>query len=101
MHEEEEQIRSHSCTSLAGGSFAWSFFGATVGAMEKSGTWVARFCRRLRWLLGAMGVTGLLVLTWWLRHRSFSSDPLLYTYLEFGGSLLSFTYAANALVRFR
>src|SRR3989440_749354 len=30
-----------------------------------------------------------------------SSDPLLYVYLEIVGSLLSFTYAANGLVRFR
>ncbi|HEX2714831.1 MAG TPA: GGDEF domain-containing protein [Candidatus Acidoferrales bacterium] len=69
--------------------------------MGQFGTRIASFCQRLRWLLGAMGVTGLLVLTWWVRHISFSSDPLLYTYLELVGSLLSFTYAANALVRFR
>ena len=79
----------------------WGFFGETVGAVGKFGGWVARFCWRLRWVLGGAGVATFLALTWWLAHLSFSSDPLLYAYLELVGSLLSFTYAANALVRFR
>lgn len=37
----------------------------------------------------------------WLRHLPFSSEPILYSYLQIVGSLLCFTYAANALVRFR
>ena len=36
-----------------------------------------------------------------LRHASFSGSPQTYLYLEVGGTLLSFCYAANALVRFR
>jgi len=57
--------------------------------------------RRLRWLLWLAGGGSFLAASWWLRHLSFSSDPLLYAYLEIAGSLLGFTYAANALVRFR
>jgi diguanylate cyclase (GGDEF)-like protein len=37
----------------------------------------------------------------WLRQLPFSSEPILYAYLQIVGSLLCFTYAANALVRFR
>jgi diguanylate cyclase (GGDEF)-like protein len=37
----------------------------------------------------------------WLRHLPFSSEPILYSYLQIVGSLLCFTFAANALVRFR
>jgi diguanylate cyclase (GGDEF)-like protein len=36
-----------------------------------------------------------------LRHARFSGSPQTYLYLEVGGTLLSFCYAANALVRFR
>ena len=36
-----------------------------------------------------------------LRQLPFSSEPILYSYLQIVGSLLCFTYAANALVRFR
>ncbi len=36
-----------------------------------------------------------------LRHASFSGSPQTYLYLEVGGTLISFCYAATALVRFR
>jgi diguanylate cyclase (GGDEF)-like protein len=36
-----------------------------------------------------------------LRGSSYVADPLFDTYLEMGGSLIAFTFAANALVRFR
>jgi diguanylate cyclase (GGDEF)-like protein len=56
---------------------------------------------RLRWILaGAVGIL-FVFLTAWLRQRSFSSEPILYSYLQIVGSLLCFTYAANAMVRFR
>src|SRR5277367_3795480 len=35
------------------------------------------------------------------RHAHLSGTPTMYLYLEVGGSLLCFCYAANALVRFR
>ncbi len=64
---------------------------------------VARICKvldRFRWALYLAEGAALLVLLGWLRHLNYSSDPQLYTYLQVLGSLLSFTYAANALVRF-
>ncbi len=36
-----------------------------------------------------------------LRHSNISGEPQTYLYLEICGTLLSFCYAANALVRFR
>ncbi|MBZ5698918.1 MAG: GGDEF domain-containing protein [Acidobacteriia bacterium] len=48
-----------------------------------------------------MGCSSFLALTVWLRQLPFSSEPILYSYLQIVGSLLCFTYAANAMVRFR
>ena len=59
------------------------------------------WCWRLRWILGIIGAVALIVIAAWLRQLPFSSEPLLYSYLQIVGSLLCFTYAANALVRFR
>jgi diguanylate cyclase (GGDEF)-like protein len=56
---------------------------------------------RLRWVLGAIGTVLFIVLTAWLRQLPYSSEPIFYSYLQIVGSLLCFTYAANALVRFR
>jgi diguanylate cyclase (GGDEF)-like protein len=36
-----------------------------------------------------------------LRQLPFSAEPIFYSYLQIVGSLLCFTYAANAIVRFR
>lgn len=55
----------------------------------------------LRLALGLGGAAVFLAILWWSRHLGFSSDPLTYTYVEIVGSLLSFTFAASALVRFR
>jgi len=56
---------------------------------------------RLRWLVAGVAGVLLVALAAWLRQLSFSSEPILYSYLQIVGSLLCFTYAANALVRFR
>ena len=37
----------------------------------------------------------------YLRHGSVAGSPQTYMYLEIGGTLMSFCYAANALIRFR
>jgi diguanylate cyclase (GGDEF)-like protein len=37
----------------------------------------------------------------YLRQESFAGSPQVYLYLEVGGTLISFCYAATALVRFR
>ena len=57
---------------------------------------------RFRLVLVWMIVTGaFLVFLLVLRGSSYMADPLLDTYLEMAGSLIAFTFAANALVRFR
>ena len=62
---------------------------------------IRSWCWRLRWFLGIVGVAGFIAGTAWLRQLPFSSEPILYSYLQIVGSLLCFTYAANAMVRFR
>lgn len=59
---------------------------------------VHRFRLVLLWTIA--GAAFLLVL-WILRNSTYLADPLLDTYLEMSGSLIAFTFAANALVRFR
>ena len=41
------------------------------------------------------------MLLWVLRNSTYVSDPLFDAYLEMAGSLIAFTFAANAMVRFR
>jgi diguanylate cyclase (GGDEF)-like protein len=48
-----------------------------------------------------IAIGGFLIFLAVLRGSSYVADPLLDTYLEMGGSLIAFTFAANALVRFR
>ena len=38
---------------------------------------------------------------WTLRFSNYTTDPLFDTYLQMAGGLVAFTFAANALVRFR
>jgi len=57
-----------------------------------------------RRVLVATGATSLvlsLAVVFYLRQISVAGSPQSYLYLEVGGTLLSFCYAANALVRFR
>jgi diguanylate cyclase (GGDEF)-like protein len=56
---------------------------------------------RLRWSLWIIGSVAVLVFAAWLRQLPFTSEPILYSYMQIVCSLLCFTYAANALVRFR
>src|SRR6202167_2592359 len=51
--------------------------------------------------LGVIAAAAYSVLLWILRNSSYRADPLLDTYLEMAGSLIAFTFAANAMVRFR
>jgi len=62
---------------------------------------IRAWCWRLRWLLGVLSGIAFVVFAAWLRQLPFTSEPILYSYLQIVGSLLCFTYAANALVRFR
>jgi diguanylate cyclase (GGDEF)-like protein len=55
-------------------------------------------------LLFASGITLLMVFLgciFYLRQTGIAGSPHTYLYLEVGGTLISFCYAANALVRFR
>jgi diguanylate cyclase (GGDEF)-like protein len=55
-----------------------------------------------RWAFAWTLVVGVfMVLVWSLRRSTFYADPLLERYIQLAGSLLAFTFAANALVRFR
>jgi len=49
------------------------------------------------WTVFVIFLAGIL----YLRETSIGGSPQAYLYLEIGGTLLSFCYAANALVRFR
>jgi diguanylate cyclase (GGDEF)-like protein len=62
---------------------------------------IRRVIRALRWPLAAAGAIAFIAFVTWLRHQPVSSDPILFSYLQIVGSLLGFTFAANALVRFR
>ncbi|MGH9680939.1 MAG: GGDEF domain-containing protein, partial [Candidatus Acidiferrales bacterium] len=64
-------------------------------------TQIREYCWRVRWFLGILGVVAFAAVAAWLRQMPFSSEPILYSYLQVVGSLLCLTYAANALVRFR
>lgn len=63
---------------------------------------IRRNLKRVRisvpWLAAAIA---LLMGAWVLRSTSYVADPLLDTYLQMAGGLIAFTFAANALVRFR
>lgn len=51
--------------------------------------------------LGMIAIAGFCLLLWVLRHSRYNSDPLANAYLEMAGSLIAFTFAANAMIRFR
>lgn len=69
-----------------------------MGRSETSWVFVHRF--RLI-LLGSIATIAYCVFLWTLRSSSYHSDPLFDTYLEMAGSLIAFTFAANAIIRFR
>lgn len=59
------------------------------------------YLSRLRWPLIGAAMLATFALSVWLRHLNFSSGFIGFSYLQIVGTLLAFTYAANALVRFR
>lgn len=57
---------------------------------------------RYKWaVLWSLVALGFLVALVQLRHSTLSPDPLLERFLQLAGSVLAFTFAANALIRFR
>ncbi len=51
--------------------------------------------------VGAIALAGYCLLLWVLRNSTYRSDPLFDAYLQMAGSLIAFTFAANAMIRFR
>ncbi len=72
--------------------------GGIVGRPRTFWGLLHRFRLVLLWTIAAAAY---FLLIWILRNSSYQADPLLDTYLEMSGSLIAFTFAANALVRFR
>jgi len=65
-------------------------------------TILGSFLKKYRWVLvSLLAAGGFFTLLWWLRHFRYTEDPLVYSHLEILGSFIAFTFAANALVRFR
>jgi diguanylate cyclase (GGDEF)-like protein len=52
-------------------------------------------------LFGTIAAALYSALLWHLRSAPYLADPPLHAYLDMAGSLIAFTFAANALVRFR
>lgn len=52
-------------------------------------------------LIGLIAALAYFLFVWALRDSSYLADPLLDTFLEMAGSLIAFTFAANAMIRFR
>src|SRR5271156_4242085 len=59
------------------------------------------YMSRLRWPLIGASMLAVIALSVWLRPLNFSSGFIGFSYLQIVATLLAFTYAANALVRFR
>src|SRR5258708_11503048 len=75
-------------------------FSATEVAARLAALWKKEHSRIL--LASALGL-GVIFLgsIFYLRSAEIVGNPQTYLYLEIGGTLISFCYAANALVRFR
>ena len=60
------------------------------------------FFQTLRlWIAGAIIFAAFVALVYALRKSPYIADPYLDNYLQMAGGLLGFTFAANALVRFK
>lgn len=75
--------------------------GAIGGFVGSSVSFWSQLNRFRAVLLGMIVIGAFLIFLVMLRGSTYVADPLFDTYLEMGGSLIAFTFAANALVRFR
>jgi diguanylate cyclase (GGDEF)-like protein len=73
---------------------------AQVEQVEVPRPWDLLKHQRATWwaLTAAAAVLGF---AWWLRRLPPAPDPLLFAQLQFASGILAFTYAGNALVKFR
>jgi len=69
------------------------------GRVSSSGHSSRRFPYRI--VIASLAVLAYGAILWGLRNSPYAADPLLGTYLDMAGSLIAFTFAANAMVRFR
>jgi diguanylate cyclase (GGDEF)-like protein len=78
-------------------------WGKIIGFLRGIRTALSSPSARSRVLIAASmaGVAFFSLAIFYLRQASIAGSPQVYLYLEVGGTLLSFCYAANALVRFR
>jgi diguanylate cyclase (GGDEF)-like protein len=97
----------HVATTVAAGGNLPSASGPTEGVERKSlnraGVSSHLQALRSRILIASAAAIVLVFFgaIFYLRQSGISGSPETYLYLEVGGTLLSFCYAANALVRFR
>lgn len=83
------------CSIIAGQVF-------TLGSRMGRSAVFWRVVHRFRLvLLALIAAAAYCIFLWVLRNSSFSADPLLDIYLVMAGSLIAFTFAANAMIRFR
>lgn len=75
--------------------------GFVVGYLGSIAGFRRRKPRLCNLLIAAAGGVAVWALLFWARSSDFSAQPLVYLYLEIAGSLISFCYAANSLIRFR
>src|SRR5271155_3199227 len=71
------------------------------GSMVRQGKFWGHLKRFDLASLGFIAAAAYCVFLWILRNSSYQADPLLDTYVEMAGSLIAFTFAANAMIRFR
>ena len=78
-------------------------WGKIIGFLRSEGDSVAarKAHRRVLMATAAVSLFLFLAAVFYLRQISAAGSPQSYLYLEVGGTLLCFSYAANALVRFR
>lgn len=78
-------------------------WGTIIGFLDAGRDSVAarRLHKRVLVASGALSLALFVAVVFYLRQISAAASPQSYLYLEVGGTLLSFCYAANALVRFR
>ncbi len=79
----------------------FGFWGEIVGIWARIVGFVRNERARLPVAISVAGVLAFSASIFWLRTSSFSGTAQNYLYLEICGTLLSFCYAANAVVRFR
>jgi hypothetical protein len=83
------------------GFLRFSRLAANAGANRRAGVVPNKGASRWRIAAYIALVAAFFGFIFYLRYAGITGSPQTYLYLEIGGTLISFCYAANALVRFR